>query len=52
MILLAQTLMHLIHLWNDGSLELLPQRLVQDQIIPILIQVLNRTLLTQHANGG
>ena len=52
MMLLAQTLMHLIHLWNDGSLELLPQRLVQDQIIPVLIQVLNRTLLTQHANGG
>ena len=52
MMLLAQTLMHLIHLWNDGSLELLPQRLVQEQIIPVLIQVLNRTLLTQHADGG
>nr|ANM86663.1 putative ent-kaurene synthase [Cladonia uncialis subsp. uncialis] len=25
---------------------------VQDQIIPVLIQVLNRTLLTQHVTGG
>ncbi len=50
--LLAQTLMHLIQLWSDGSLELLPQHLVQDQIIPVLIQVLNRTLLTQHTHGG
>lgn len=52
MMLLAQTLMHLIQLWSDGSLELLSQRLVQDQIIPALIQVLNRTLLTQHTDGG
>ena len=50
--LLAQTLMYLIKLWSDGSLGPLPQRLIQDQIMPVLMQVLNRILLTQHANGG
>lgn len=52
MMLLAETLMHLVQLWNDGTLELLPQGLVQDRILVVLIQILNRTLFTQHANGS
>ena len=49
--LLAETLMRLVQLWSDGPLGLLPQHFIQDRVLVVLIQILNRTLLTQHTNG-
>lgn len=52
MMLLAETLMCLIRSWSDGPLGLLPQGLVQDRVLVVLIQIFNRTLLAQHTDGS
>ena len=44
--------MRLVQLWSDGHLELLPQSLLQDQVLVVLIEILNRTLFTQHTDGS
>ncbi|KAI9878671.1 MAG: hypothetical protein M1830_010819 [Pleopsidium flavum] len=50
--LLAAALMRLLHLWDAGQLEALPQQLVQDRMPVVLMQILNRTLLTQSSQGS
>ena len=43
--------MRLVQPWSDGPLGLLPQQLIQDRVLVVLIQILNRTLLTLHTDG-
>lgn len=50
--LLAEALMRILHLWDKGSLKLLPETLLRDRMPVVLIQILNRTLLTQKPNGA
>ena len=52
MMLLAEALIRLVKLWSDGHLGLLPHCLIQGRVLVVLIQILNRTLLTQHADGN
>lgn len=43
--------MRLVQLWSDGHLKLLPQCLIQDRVLLVLMKILNRTLLSQHTGG-
>ena len=52
MMLLAEALVNLLQLWDKGTLKLLPEPLLRDFIPLVLIQILNRTLLTQSDKGG
>ncbi|MCJ1349833.1 hypothetical protein MMC31_008074 [Peltigera leucophlebia] len=52
MILLAEAFVDLLQLWDKGTLKLQPEHLLRDFIPVILIQILNRTLLTQSSEGG
>lgn len=52
MMLLAEALAQLLSLWDEGLLEELPETLLPDRIPVVLIQILNRTLLTRHPNGS
>lgn len=51
MLLLIEALIHLLNIWNSGILNDLQESLLQDRISVVLIQILNRTLLSQKANG-
>ena len=51
MMLLAQTFMKLLMLWDDSQLQLLHQDTVQNRINRVLMQILNRTLMTQNTQG-
>lgn len=52
MMLLAEAFVDLLQLWDKGTLKLQPEHLLRDFIPVILIQILNRTLLTQSYEGG
>jgi hypothetical protein len=42
--LLAQAFTHLLRRWDFGSLRMLPETLIQDRVVVVLIQLLNRVL--------
>ncbi|MCJ1438192.1 hypothetical protein MMC27_007579 [Xylographa pallens] len=52
MMLLAEALMKLLRLWDEGILIGLPQTLLKERIPTVLIQVLNRTLFSQNSDGS
>lgn len=52
MMLLAQALTQVLVVWDKFLLKTLPEALIRDRIMVILIQILNRTLLTQEADGA
>lgn len=52
MMLLAEVFVDLLQLWDKGNLKLQPEILLRDSLPVILIQILNRTLLTQSYEGG
>ena len=47
MMLLAEGLMRVLELWDQGEVDQLPDTLMQDQIPVTLVQILNRTLMSQ-----
>ncbi|KAL8687602.1 MAG: hypothetical protein Q9218_006270, partial [Villophora microphyllina] len=49
--LLAQAFMQLLRLWDASQLEMLDNTLIQNGVCRVLIQILNRTLFLQNANG-
>ncbi len=51
MLLLAEALVRLLDIWDSGILDGLQESLLQDRIPVVLIQILNRTLLSQKGNG-
>lgn len=52
MLLLAEGLLHLLQLYDEGRVQMLPEALMQHRIPIVLTQVMNRTLLTQASDGG
>ncbi|KAL8799889.1 MAG: hypothetical protein Q9182_005546 [Xanthomendoza sp. 2 TL-2023] len=52
MMLLAQAMMHLVILWDQGRLPFLKQHMIDNQIPILLLQALNRTLLAQNDHGS
>ena len=52
MMLLAEALTQVLVLWDNCLLKTLPEALIRDRITVILIQILNRTLLTQNTGGA
>ena len=51
MMLLAQTLMRLLRLYDDGSLCIGAEYLIQVRLHVVLIQILNQTLMSQNTDG-
>ena len=51
MMLLVESLVRLLELWDTGILGGLGDNLLHDRIPLVLIQILNRTLLSQNADG-
>lgn len=52
MMLLAEAFVNLLQLWDKGTFKLQTEPLLRDFIPVILIQTLNRTMLTQSYEGG
>lgn len=51
MMLLAEALVRLLELWDDGLISQLPDALLRDRLPITLIQILNRTLMSQSIAG-
>lgn len=52
MMLLAEALVCLLRLWDNGHLQSISQHLIHDRIPVVLTQITNRTLLSQNSNGA
>lgn len=52
MLLLAEALVRLLQLCDEGRMRILPEAIMRHRIPIVLAQILNRTLLTQTSNGG
>ncbi len=52
MMLLAEALTQLLHIWDARKLKTLAEALLRDRIPVILTQILNRTLLAQTTRGA
>ena len=52
MMLLSQTFVKLLHVWDSGQLSKLPEDLIRDQVPLILFQILILTLQRQSSDGS
>lgn len=52
MMLLAQTFQKLLRLWDDGLLPDLPKSIPGEELPHVLVQIRERTLQSQNANGS
>ena len=52
MMLLSQALVSLLSLWSSGVLISVPENLLKAQIPEALIQILSRTMFSQHLDGS
>ena len=50
--LLAEALVRLLELWDNEKLKFLSRRLVRGRILVVLVQISNRTLLSQRLSGA